>query len=171
MHMKQLFGIFLLLSFTANAQQADIIIKNGKILDGTGNSWFYDNIAVKDGKIIARGTNRVTSHNDPTAHAEVVARREACKTLNTFQLTGCEIYASCEPCPMCLGAIYWARPKRVFFGCTKKDAAEIDFDDQFIYDEIASDFEARKIEFIPLMRNEALRAFEQWETKTDRTDY
>ena len=128
-------------------------------------------VITKNGVMIAEGFNKVTSTNDPTAHAEIVAIRKACEVLNSFQLDDCTIYTSCEPCPMCLGAIYWARPKRVFFGCTKKDAAEIDFDDQFIYDEIASDFEARKIEFIPLMRNEALRAFEQWETKTDRRDY
>ena len=102
-------------------------------------------VVVKDGKIIARGVNQVTATNDPTAHAEVVAIRNACKTLNTFQLDGCEIYTSCEPCPMCLGAIYWARPAKLFYANSKTDAAGINFDDQFIYEEIAKPIAQRKL--------------------------
>ena len=128
-------------------------------------------VVVKDGKIIARGFNRVLETNDPTAHAEVVAIREACKALNDYQLTGCSIYTSCEPCPMCLAAIYWSRPDKVFFGNTKKDAADIEFDDQFIYDEIERAFPERKIPMIPLLREEALKAFEEWYKKADRKKY
>jgi guanine deaminase len=128
-------------------------------------------VVVKDGKIIARGFNRVLETNDPTAHAEVVAIREACKVLEDYQLTGCSVYTSCEPCPMCLAAIYWARPDKVFFGNTKKDAAEIEFDDQFIYDEIDREFSQRKIPMIQLLREEALKAFEEWYQKTDRKKY
>jgi len=128
-------------------------------------------IVVKDGKIIARGFNRVLETNDPTAHAEVVAIREACKALEDFQLSGCTIYTSCEPCPMCLAAIYWARPEKVFFGNTKKDAADIEFDDQFIYDQINVLFEARKIPMKQLLRDEAIKAFEEWGAKTDKTKY
>lgn len=102
-------------------------------------------IVVKDGKVIARGSNQVTSSNDPTAHAEVVAIRKACKALKTFQLTGCEIYTSCEPCPMCLGAIYWARPDKLYYANSKEDAAAIQFDDKFIYEEIAKPVEERKL--------------------------
>jgi len=104
-------------------------------------------VIVKDGEIISEGFNRVTSTNDPTAHAEIVAIKEACKKLESFQLDNCILYTSCEPCPMCLGAIYWARPKKVFYACNRTDAAEIDFDDQFIYDEIDKSIEDRKIEF------------------------
>jgi len=128
-------------------------------------------VVVKDGKIIARGYNRVLETNDPTAHAEVVAIREACKVLNDYQLTGCSLYTSCEPCPMCLAAIYWARPDKVFFGNTKKDAADIEFDDQFIYDEIDRSFSDRKIPMKQLLREEALKAFEEWYKKADRKKY
>ncbi len=128
-------------------------------------------IVVKNGEIIAEGFNKVTSSNDPTAHAEVVAIREACKMLNSFQLDDCIIYTSCEPCPMCLGAIYWARPKAVYYACTKEDAAEIGFDDQFIYEEIESEIGKRKVKFINLGREEGRRVFKNWETKEGRTDY
>jgi len=128
-------------------------------------------VVVKDGKIIARGFNRVLETNDPTAHAEVVAIREACKALNDYQLSGCSIYTSCEPCPMCLAAIYWARPDKVFFGNTKKDAADIEFDDQFIYDEIERAFPERKIPMTQLLREEALKAFEEWYSKADKRKY
>ncbi len=128
-------------------------------------------IVVKDGKIIARGFNRVLETNDPTAHAEVVAIREACKALNNFQLTGCIIYTSCEPCPMCLAAIYWARPEKIFFANTKQDAAKIEFDDQFIYDEIDRAFFDRKIPMKQLMRDEAIKAFEEWGAKADKKKY
>lgn len=119
-------------------------------------------VVVKDGKIIARGTNLVTSSNDPTAHAEIVAIRNACKELNSFQLDGCDIYTTCEPCPMCLSAIYWARPRHIFYANSKHDAAKINFDDKFIYDEIEKPAEARKISSTQLLREEALEAFELW---------
>lgn len=119
-------------------------------------------VIVKDGKIIARGTNLVTSSNDPTAHAEIVAIRNACKELNSFQLDGCDIYTTCEPCPMCLSAIYWARPRHIFYANSKHDAAKINFDDKFIYDEIEKPAEARKISSTQLLREEALEAFELW---------
>jgi guanine deaminase len=128
-------------------------------------------VVVKDGKIIGRGFNRVISTNDPTAHAEVVAIREACKNLNSFQLDGCIIYTSCEPCPMCLGAIYWARIDSMYFACTKKDAAAIGFDDAFIYEELPLSLGDRKIKGIEINRAEGLKAFEMWRTKEDKTRY
>jgi len=128
-------------------------------------------VIVKDGKIIARGFNNVTSSNDPTAHAEVDAIRKACKELGTFQLDDCELYTSCEPCPMCLGAIYWARPKVVYYGNTKADAANIGFDDQFIYDEIEKPLAERSIPMIQFMAEEALAGFKKWEEKPDKTEY
>ena len=128
-------------------------------------------VVVKDGKIIAEVCNRVTSTNDPTAHAEVDAIRTACKKLNSFQLEDCVIYTSCEPCPMCLGAIYWARPKKVFYGCTREDAADIAFDDQLIYDEIAVGIDKRQIPFTNVLREEALKVFQKWDAKSDRTEY
>jgi guanine deaminase len=128
-------------------------------------------IIVRNGEIIAEGNNRVTSTNDPTAHAEVVAIRNACEKLGTFQLDDCVIYTSCEPCPMCLGAIYWARPKQIFYGCTREDAAEIGFDDQFIYDEIAKPLDIRKIPLVNISRNAANIVFENWSNKLDKTKY
>lgn len=128
-------------------------------------------VVVKDGHVIATGNNRVTSTNDPTAHAEIVAIREACRRLGSFQLDGCVLYTSCEPCPMCLGAIYWARPALVFFGCTRHDAAAIDFDDDFIYREIAAPLHERRIEMTPLLREEALAVFAAWREKADKTPY
>lgn len=128
-------------------------------------------VIVKNNSIIAEGNNNVTYKNDPTAHAEVVAIRKACKKLASFQLEGCTIYTSCEPCPMCLGAIYWARPTRVVYACNREDAANIDFDDQFIYDELKVDMEDRKIPFQQLLRNEALTVFQAWDAKNDRTLY
>jgi guanine deaminase len=128
-------------------------------------------VVVKDGAIIAQGTNLVTSTNDPTAHAEVVAIREACRKLGNFQLTGCEIYTSCEPCPMCLAAIYWARPSRVYFACTAADAAQHGFDDSFIREEIQRPVAGRRIPMVQMMRDDALGAFEAWARKTDRIDY
>jgi guanine deaminase len=120
-------------------------------------------VIVKDGKIIARGVNQVTSNNDPTAHAEVVAIRMACTLLNSFQLEGCDIYTSCEPCPMCLGAIYWARPDKLFYANSKEDAAKIQFDDEFIYEEIAKPIEERKLFTRQILREQALVAFTKWE--------
>lgn len=128
-------------------------------------------VIVKDGKLIATGHNQVTSSNDPTAHAEVVAIREACKVLNTFQLTDCDIYTSCEPCPMCLGAIYWARPARVYYANTRSDAATIGFDDDFIYQEINAPLHQRVIPFEHLMVEEAKEVFNAWKNKPDRIDY
>jgi tRNA(Arg) A34 adenosine deaminase TadA len=128
-------------------------------------------VIVKDGKIVGEGHNQVTSTNDPTAHAEVVAIRNACENLNTFQLDGCEIYTSCEPCPMCLGAIYWARPSKIYFANTRQDAADIGFDDSMIYNEIAIDLQNRKIPMIPYGRPEAMLVFNEWKNKTDKIDY
>jgi tRNA(Arg) A34 adenosine deaminase TadA len=128
-------------------------------------------IVVKDGHIIGEGNNRVTSTNDPTAHAEVVAIREACKSLNTFQLDGCSIYTSCEPCPMCLGAIYWARPARVFYACNRDDAAAIGFDDDHIYQELEKANDDREMKLMQLMRDEALQVFGQWSAKPDKIEY
>ena len=123
--------------------QEAIRLSIANVEEGKGGP--FGAIVVKDGKIIARGVNQVTTNNDPTAHAEVVAIREACRILNTFQLDGCEIYTSCEPCPMCLGAIYWARPDKLFYANSKEDAANIQFDDQFIYEEIAKPVAERKL--------------------------
>jgi tRNA(Arg) A34 adenosine deaminase TadA len=128
-------------------------------------------IIVKDGKIIASGVNEVTGSNDPTAHAEVVAIRKACSALNSFQLDGCEIYCSCEPCPMCLGAIYWARAAKIYFANTKEDAAAADFDDKFIYDEIDLSYNGRKLTTQQLLREEALVAFEKWKTSPLKMKY
>lgn len=128
-------------------------------------------VVVKYGEIIAEGYNKVTSNNDPTAHAEVVAIRKACEKLGSFQLDDCIIYTSCEPCPMCLGAIYWARPKAVYYACTKEDAAKIGFDDDFIYDEINKNIEDRNIKFINLEREEGRKVFKKWEIKESRVDY
>jgi guanine deaminase len=128
-------------------------------------------VIVKDSRVIASGTNRVTSTNDPTAHAEIVAIREACRVLGDFQLTGCDIYTSCEPCPMCFGAIYWARPARVFFASTAQDASAAGFDDSFIFEELRRPLRERKIPMQQMMREEALAAFAAWRKKPDRTNY
>lgn len=130
----------------------------------SGRGGPFGAVVVKDGAIIARGTNEVTSTNDPTAHAEVVAIRNACKALGTYQLDGCEIYTSCEPCPMCLGAIYWARPDKMYYGNTKEDAAAIQFDDHFIYQEIELPKDRRHLPTEQLLRDEALEAFAKWES-------
>ena len=128
-------------------------------------------LVVKEGEILATGTNLVTTACDPTAHAEVVAIREACRKLAQFQLAGCEIYTTCEPCPMCLGAIYWARPAKVYFGNTASDAAAIGFDDSFIYQQLEVSLAQRAIPMVQLMREEALSAFREWEKKADRIPY
>lgn len=128
-------------------------------------------VIVKDDVIVGRGNNKVTSSNDPTAHAEVVAIRDACKNLGTFQLDGCEVYTSCEPCPMCLGAIYWARPTVIYYANNRADAAKIGFDDSMIYDEMKANICDRKIPIKELGRKEALVVFEEWIQKKDRTDY
>jgi len=128
-------------------------------------------IVVKDDVIIGRGNNKVISSNDPTAHAEVTAIRDACKNLGSFRLEDCEIYTSCEPCPMCLGAIYWARPKIVYFANTREDAANIGFDDSMIYDEMVKELKHRKIPVRSIGRAKALKVFEAWKQKGDRTLY
>ncbi len=128
-------------------------------------------VVVKDGSVIACGTNLVTSTNDPTAHAEMVAIREACRKLESFQLLGCDIYAVGEPCPMCLGAIYWARAARVFYALPREEAARIGFDDAFIYQELSRPLSERKIPLIPLMSGDALRVFREWEGKANRIPY
>jgi len=128
-------------------------------------------VIVKDGKIIAKASNKVTQNNDPTAHAEVEAIRIAAKELNSFDLSGCEIYTSCEPCPMCFGAIYWAHLDKLFFANTKNDAEAIGFDDSFIYKEISRPYSERKVPNIQLLRNEALKAFKEWENKEDKLEY
>ncbi len=128
-------------------------------------------VIVRAGKIIARGWNQVTGTNDPTAHAEVVAIRKACKKLKTFKLDGCEIYTSCEPCPMCLSAIYWAHLDRVYYANTQADAARIDFDDQFIYRELSRPILRRKLPMQPLLRAEALKVFAEWKAKADKIEY
>ncbi|HEY0298845.1 MAG TPA: nucleoside deaminase [Arachidicoccus sp.] len=128
-------------------------------------------VIVKDGMVVGRGWNSVLKGCDPTAHAEVMAIRDACKHLNTFQLTGCDVYTSCEPCPMCLGALYWARPDRIFYANNKADAANIGFDDSFIYDEMQQPMEQRKIPMIAMDNAEALKVFKLWEDKKDKTNY
>ncbi len=137
----------------------------------SGKGGPFGAVIVKDGEIIAKAHNQVTSTNDPTAHAEIVAIRDACQVLQTFQLKGCELYTSCEPCPMCLGAIYWARLDRVYYANTKADAARIGFDDQFIYDELDLPIGERQLPMIQLMRDEALAAFQEWADKTDKVEY
>jgi tRNA(Arg) A34 adenosine deaminase TadA len=128
-------------------------------------------VIVKGDEIVGRGNNKVTSTNDPTAHAEVVAIRDACGNLNTFQLNDCEVYTSCEPCPMCLGAIYWARPKAIYFANNRLDAAAAGFDDSVIYEEMSAGLEERKIPIISLGRNEAIKVFEEWKAKNDKISY
>ncbi len=145
----------------------ELSVENAK----SGRGGPFGCVIVRDGKIIAEGANRVTSANDPTAHAEVVAIREACKVLGSFQLDGCEIYTSCEPCPMCMGAIYWARPARVFYACTHTDAAAFGFDDSFIYHEFQLPKGERQIPMNALMREEGLRAFEAWRDNPGKTAY
>jgi len=128
-------------------------------------------VVIRRGEVIARGWNRVTSSNDPTAHAEIVAIRGACRRLETFHLGDCDLYTSCEPCPMCLSAIYWAHVRRVYYGATRHDAAAIDFDDDFIYREIARPVGRRRVRMKQLMRAEALEAFDEWKRKEDKVLY
>ena len=128
-------------------------------------------LVVKDGRLVGSGTNLVTATNDPTAHAELVAIREACRALGSFQLTGCEIYTTCEPCPMCMGAIYWARPARLYYAGTRGDAARIGFDDAYIYEQLRLPAGERAIPMAQVLREQALAAFEEWERKRDRVMY
>jgi guanine deaminase len=152
-----------------NFMREAIRLSIDKMKEGKGGP--FGAVIVKDGQIIARGFNNVTSSNDPTAHAEVDAIRKACQALGTFQLTGCELYTSCEPCPMCLGAIYWARPDRVFYGNTKADAAAIGFDDAFIYEELELPLHARSLPMEQLLPEEALEGFKEWEKLEGKTEY
>lgn len=149
-------------------RQAIELSKQG-VLSNEGGP--FGAIIVKDDVVIGRGFNRVTSSSDPTAHAEIVAIRDACQHLNSFQLEHCTIYSSCEPCPMCLGAIYWARPSRLVFACTRQDAASIGFDDDFIYNEINVSHKNRKIITENLLREEGYEIMKQWLQKSDRLEY
>lgn len=128
-------------------------------------------VIVKNGEIVGRGRNKVTSTNDPTAHAEMVAIRDACQNLGTFQLDGCELYTSCEPCPMCLGAIYWARFDKIYYGNTKQDAADINFDDKYIYEELDRPLDKRHLPMEQLLREEAIKVFQRWAEKQDKILY
>ena len=148
-------------------QQA-IELSKENVLNGGGP---FGAVIVRDGEVIATGTNRVTANNDPTAHAEVNAIRSACAKEGTFKLKGCTCYTSCEPCPMCLAALYWAGVERIFYGNTKDDAKAINFDDSFIYDEIAKPYAKRAIPIINIMREEAISAFKMWEKSEDKVEY
>jgi len=131
----------------------------------------FGSIIVKNDKVIAEGSNKVTLNNDPTAHGEIVAIRKACKSLNNFNLSGCELYSTCEPCPMCLSAIYWAHIEKIYYANTRDDAQKIDFDDSLIYSELLKNVKIRKIPMVQMMREEALKAFELWNKKTDKVKY
>jgi len=148
------------------AKAIELSINSAKTVGGP-----FGSVIVKDDKIIAEGSNKVTYSNDPTAHGEIVAIREACKNLNTFDLSGCEIYTSCEPCPMCLSAIYWSRLDKIYYANTREDAKNIDFDDSFIYKEIPKKIDDRKIKMTQMLRDEALKAFEIWDKKVDKIKY
>ena len=144
----------------------DLSIEN---IDSGGGP--FGAVIVRDGKLIASGTNRVVPNNDPTAHAEVVAIRNACRELETFDLSGCTVYTSCEPCPMCLSALYWAGVERICYANTKRDAAAISFDDSYIYDQLRLDYDRRTIHCEHFMRDEALEAFRKWSEKLDKVEY
>jgi len=146
-----------------------ITLSRQSICSGKGGP--FGAVVVKEGKIIAKAHNQVTSTNDPTAHAEVVAIRQACQSLQTWQLTECELYTSCEPCPMCLGAIYWARPQRVYYANTKADAAHIGFDDRFIYNELELPVDKRNLSMTQMMREEALLVFQEWALTMNKVEY
>lgn len=145
-----------------------IRLANESVNNGGGP---FGAVVVKDGQIVAGSANRVTIDNDPTAHAEVNTIREACRRLGTFDLSGCVIYTSCEPCPMCLGAIYWARIDRIYYGNNRKDAADIDFAGDFIYEELDKPLAERTVPIIPMLRDEALQTFRLWAEKADKTEY
>jgi guanine deaminase len=151
--------------FMSNA----IILAEGNVKSLKGGP--FGAVVVKDGEIVGRGSNQVTVNNDPTAHAEVVAIRDAAKNLGTFDLSGCEIYSSCEPCPMCLGAIYWAHMDKLYYAATKDDAAKADFDDSFIYKEFALPKEDRSIPSVQMMREDAVKVFEEWINEENKVPY
>lgn len=138
---------------------------------GSGKGGPFAALIISQGTVLAEGANLVTSANDPTAHAEIVAIRKACKKLGSFELRGCEMYATCEPCPMCLGAIYWARLERIYFAASSTDAAKIGFDDSLIYDQLKKKLATRKIPMTQLMRKDALRVFPVWQEKPDKVRY
>jgi len=144
----------------------ELSIQSAKIKGGP-----FGCVIVKDNQIIAEGNNQVTASNDPTAHAEIVAIRNACKKLGDFFLEGCDLYTSCEPCPMCLSAIYWSHVDNIFYANTRMDAADIDFDDSLIYSEISKDIDKRKIKMTQINRDEALEAFKIWQNKEDKIKY
>ena len=144
----------------------ELSIKSAETIGGP-----FGCVIVKDNKIISEGSNKVTSTNDPTAHGEIVAIRNSCKVLSSFSLKGCDLYTSCEPCPMCMSAIYWARIDNVYYANTRNDAKKIDFDDSLIYEQLTKNIKERKIRMTQLMRNEALKAFELWDKKTDKIKY
>jgi guanine deaminase len=137
-----------------------IRLAHSNIKSGKGGP--FGAVVVKDGKIIGKGSNSVTQNNDPTAHAEIVAIREACATLKSFQLNGCDIYSSCEPCPMCLGAILWSRPSRLYFAATREDAALAGFDDSYLYTQVPLPIDLRDLSTLRMQRNEAVKVFEEW---------
>ena len=149
--------------------QAAVDLARQGMEDGKGGP--FGCVIVKNNEIIGKGYNSVTTYNDPTAHAEIVAIRDACNVLKHFQLTGCELYTSCEPCPMCLGAIYWARPSVVYFANTRQDATDIGFDDSFIYDELNIAFADRTIQTMHLESKDAMKVFQEWRRKADKIVY
>ncbi len=149
--------------------QRAIELSRKNMRDGAGGP--FGAVVVKDGKIIGEGWNKVTSANDPTAHAEVTAIRDACSNVKNFSLDGAEIYTSCEPCPMCLSAIYWSRISKIYYGNTRKDAANIQFDDDFLYQEIPKDIKDRKVPMIQCGHTEALEVFKEWQHKVDKVPY
>ena len=153
----------------SNFMREAIALSEDNVKNGLGGP--FGAVIVKDGKIIAKSANKVTTTNDPTAHAEVATIRLACQALQTFTLEGCVIYTSCEPCPMCLGAIYWARLDKMYYANTKSDAAAIGFDDQFIYEEIDLKLEERKLKSEQILKEEAILIFEQWKASRQKTDY
>jgi tRNA(Arg) A34 adenosine deaminase TadA len=157
------------MSFVEKAMRHAIHLSIEKMKEGKGGP--FGAVIIKDEKIIADGWNQVTSCNDPTAHAEVVALRNACIALNTFSLEGCTLITSCEPCPMCLAASYWSRIDKIIYANTRFDAADIGFDDSFFYDELARPIEERTIPMTQMLRDEGLSAFKEWTVKMDRTEY
>ena len=146
-----------------------IALATENVVSGRGGP--FGALVVRNGEVIATGVNAVTSTNDPTAHAEVTAIRAACKAVNSFQLSGCEVYTSCEPCPMCLAAIYWARCERIFYGCRAADATDAGFDDSFLYEEMKKPLAERSMKIVQLLGDEAKESFEAWKKQANRVDY
>lgn len=157
------------MAFNKQFMERAIELSVVKMREGQGGP--FGCVIVKDGKIVGEGYNKVTTENDPTAHAEITAIRDACKNLDSFQLDGCEIYTSTEPCPMCMGAIYWARPLIVYYANTREDAADIGFDDEFIYKELKLELKDRELKIEQYMREDAILVFEEWKSKHDKVEY